>query len=88
MVLSSSAMPLETEVQFYESRRADLLKQYLNLYVLIKGAELIGVYPDAQAAHQEGVNKFGMQPFLVKQILEEEPVNVAPMASLLVSAGL
>jgi len=81
-------MPLEAEIQFYESHREELLKQYKNLFVLIKGSTFVGVFPDAQTAHQEGVNKFGMQPFLVKQVLAVEPVNVAPIASLLVSARL
>ena len=81
-------MVLETELQFYEAHREELLKQYRNLYVLIKGSELIGVFPDAETAHQEGVNKFGMEPFFVRQVLAVDPVNIAPIASLLVSARL
>ena len=88
MARSQPNMPLETEIQYYESQRADLVKQYNNLYVLIKGSSLVGVFPDAETAHRAGVDKFGMEPFLVKQVLAVDPVNVAPIASLLVSAGL
>lgn len=88
MAPSAPKMPLETEVQYFEAHRNEWVKQYPNLYVLIKGAALVGVYPDAETAHREGVNKFGMEPFLVKQVLPIDPVNVAPLASLLVSAGL
>lgn len=88
MTTLRSLMPLEAEILFYESHREELLKQHKNLFVLIKGSTLVGVFPDAQTAHREGVNKFGMQPFLVKQVLAVEPVNVAPIASLLVSARL
>ena len=81
-------MPLETERRFYEAHRKELLQKYRNLFVLVKENDLIGVFPDAQTAHREGVNKFGLQPFLIKQVLDVEPVNLAPIASLLVSAGL
>ncbi len=81
-------LELDNELKVYEAHRQEYLQKYKNLYVLIKGNSFIGVFPDAVTAHQAGVSKFGMEPFLVKQVLEEEPINVAPIASLLVSARL
>ncbi len=81
-------MELDTELKFYEAHRQEYLRTYKNLFVLIKDRSLIGVFPDAVTAHQAGVYKFGMEPFFVKQVLEEEPINLAPIASLLVSARL
>ena len=80
-------MPLETELQFYEEHRKELAQKYRNLFVLIRGNELIGVFPDAESAHQQGVNKFGMEPFFVRQVLDVDPVNIAPIASLLVGSA-
>ena len=76
-------MALEAELKFYEEHRDEYLQRHRNLFVLIKNRELIGVFPEAEAAYREGINKFGLKPFLVKQVLEVEPVGVAPMASLI-----
>ncbi len=81
------AMVLETELRFYETHRQEFLQHYRNLFVLIKKDELIGVFPDAQTAHREGINRFGLEPFLVKQVLEVEPISVSPVASLLAASG-
>ena len=80
-------MALEAELKFYEEHRHDYLQRFRNLFVLIKGHQLIGVFPEAEAAYREGINKFGLEPFLVKQVLEVEPLGVAPMASLIAARG-
>jgi len=80
-------MVLETEFRFYKAHHREFLEIYRNLFVLIKGDQLVGVFPNAETAHREGVNRFGMEPFLVKQVLEVEPISVAPVASLLAAGG-
>lgn len=72
------AMALETELRFYEVHRQEFLPQYRNLFVLIKKDKLVGVFSDAQTAHREGLTQFGLKPFLVKQVLENEPISVSP----------
>ncbi len=75
-------MVLDEERRYYESRKAELLRTYKNQYVLIKGSALAGVFGDAESAYAEGLARFGLQPFLVRQVLEEEPLGVAPILSL------
>lgn len=75
-------MPFEQERQFYESHKAEWLKVHKNQYVLIKGAELAGVFADADSAYASGLQRFGLSPFLVKQVLEEEPVAYVPSLSM------
>jgi hypothetical protein len=66
---------LETERLYFEAHKAEWLRQHENLFVLIKGQELIGVFPDAESAYSEGISRFSLEPFLVKQILKEEPIS-------------
>lgn len=75
-------MILDDERQYFESQRGDLLARCRNQFVLIKGSKLIGVYPDAQSAYADGLQHFGLAPFLVRQVLEEEPIAVAPALSV------
>ena len=67
-------MVLDQERQYFESHKADFLERYKNRYVLIKGSELIDVFPDDETAYTAGLDRFGLQEFLVKQVLEKEPV--------------
>jgi hypothetical protein len=66
---------LEKERLYFEAHRNEFLQSHENLFVLIKGEELIGVFPDAQSAYNDGINRFGPEPFLVKQVLKEEPIS-------------
>ena len=82
-------MILDEERQYFESQRGDLLSRCRNQFVLIKGSKLIGVYPDAQTAYAEGLQRLGLAPFLVRQVLEDEPIAVAPALSVVpLHAGL
>jgi hypothetical protein len=74
-----TGVPLELERQYFESHKADLLERYRNQYVLIKGSELVGAFPDAETAYTTGLDRFGLVEFLVKQVLDEEPVVILPM---------
>ncbi len=42
--------------------------------VLIKGEQLVGLYDTFDAAYRAGVEAYLLQPFLVHQILAEEPL--------------
>ncbi|MBI4501536.1 MAG: hypothetical protein HY700_10275 [Gemmatimonadetes bacterium] len=67
---------LEEELQTYEDNREKLLGSSKGKFVLIKGAEVVGVFDSQLDAIGQGYEKFGNVPFLVKQILEvETPQN-------------
>jgi hypothetical protein len=73
---------LTEELKVFADNKQKLLKRWPGLYILIKGDEILGPYPNAEAAYDDGLERFGLQPFLVKQVLEEEPVGYVPMFSL------
>ena len=41
-------------------------------FALIRGENVVGVYPDFDAALSAGYDKFGLEPFLVQQVIEQE----------------
>lgn len=64
-------MELETELQFYESHRAEWLQHYNGKFALIKGVDLLGTYSTWDEALEEGVKRLGNVPFLVRRIQPE-----------------
>ena len=77
--LMASTTDLQHELAVFEKHKADFLKKCAGLFVLIKGDEIVGPLPSAEAAYNEGLQRFGLTPFLVKQVLAEEPVGFAPV---------
>ncbi len=43
-------------------------------FVLIKGRDVLGFYPNREEALDAGYDQLGTGPFLIKQILADEPV--------------
>lgn len=76
-------MLLTKELEVFNRNKDKLLERCPGLYVLIKGDEILGVYPSAEAAYDDGLERFGLKPFLVKQVLAEEPVGYVPMFSVM-----
>lgn len=66
-------MVLETERDYYESRKPEFLAAYAEQFVLIKGREFVGAYSTAAQAYEAGLQRFGNQPFLIQHVLPEEP---------------
>lgn len=63
---------LEKELKFFEKNKKEYLKQYKNMFVVIKGEELGGVYVSEQDAYKSGVQKYGTASFLIKQVIGQE----------------
>ena len=55
-------------------KNLDLLLERKGEYVLIKGDEIVGYYPDLDAALDAGAERFGTEPALIKEIVEFEPI--------------
>lgn len=64
---------LVKELQFYNKNKAEYLKSYKNKYLLIKDNTLCGSFDTNEEAYKKGVDTFGNEPFLIKQVLEQEP---------------
>jgi len=67
-------MPLEKEQATYARELPKLLVS-AGKYVVIHGDAVAGVYDTYQDALQVGYEKFGLDPFLVKQIEATERVH-------------
>lgn len=70
------------ELHFFEKNKKDYLKHYEGQFVLIKGKEFIGSYTNEEEAYKVGVEKFGNVPFLIKQVVKDEPINAIPALML------
>lgn len=83
------AQALSQEFAYYEECKLELLKTSQGHFVLVKGRELHGAFHTFEEAYKAGLEKFGHVPFLIKQVLEIEPVQHIPaLAYGLLSAAL
>ena len=74
---------LDEEVKYYESQREKLLATDRDKFVLIKGTNIIGIYESDANAYAEGLSKIGNEPFLIKQITEQDGDTVTLPAFVL-----
>ena len=80
---------LNEELAFYEEQKPVLLKSHPGQWVVIKGRGLIGVFPTRDEAYTEAVKRFSREPFLIKQILEQDTIEHVPLLALTIErAGL
>jgi hypothetical protein len=68
-------MPLEIEIKYFEQHKDQWLEHHENKYALVKGEELIGTFDTIETAYRVGVEKFKTEPFLIRRIQKEEPVQ-------------
>ncbi len=66
-------MALEKELATYQAKLSEL-KQHEGKFVLIHDDQVVDTFTSYEDALKEGYKQFGLEPFLVKQILAIEPV--------------
>lgn len=78
MTLDTTHVPLlANELETFERHREELVQSANGKYALVHGDEVIGTYESKNDAITEGYRRFGLGPFLVKQVFEIElPVQV------------
>ncbi len=64
---------LATELACYERQRADLVSKADGKFVLIKGDEIAGFYDTLDEALDAGYQRFGLEPFLARQVSAVDP---------------
>ncbi len=69
---------LAQEIATYFDYLPQLMRERPGQFVLIKGAEVLGTFPDRSVALRAGYLRFGIVPFLVRQITDLEPVVYLP----------
>ena len=66
---------LATELEYFSQHKGEWLAHNGGQYVVIKDATPLGFYQTFEAAYRAGAGAYGLETdFLVKQILEYEPV--------------
>jgi hypothetical protein len=71
--MTGAKMALEKELETYKAKLPEL-KAHEGKYVLIQGENVVDMFTSYEDALKEGYKRFGLTPFLVKQILAIEPV--------------
>jgi len=63
---------LQTELDFFNKKKDELLKLYKGQFVLIKDENFIGAFTTDGEAYKAGLEQFGNHPFLIKQVLDDD----------------
>jgi hypothetical protein len=70
--------PFTVELAFFESHLAEFLEKAKGKFVLIKGEEVVGFFDTDNAAYKAGIERFGVAPFLIREVLPEEQMYDIP----------
>lgn len=73
---------LDKERKYYDEHAAEWAARSPGSFVVVKDEELVGVYPTEQAALAAGAQRFGLQPFLVRELGAERPQIYIPALTL------
>lgn len=69
--------PLQREAAVFAAHIDEWRQAHLGETVLIKGDDVIGFFPSIELAFREGTSRFSLEPFLVRQIVPTDVVNVS-----------
>ena len=77
-IVEVSVAALAEEIATYRRCLPELLREHEGEFVLIKGTEIAGIFPDRSAGLREGYRRFGIVPLLVRQIAASDPAVYLP----------
>ena len=66
------------EERVFEEQKQDLLRRAEGQYVLIKGDQIVGIFPARIEALEHGMQLFFNQPIYIRRIVEQEEPLVFP----------
>jgi hypothetical protein len=74
---------LETEWEFYENNRDELVEKYCGKYLVISGNKVVSAYDDEETAYQETVKTIPLGSFMIHHITEEEEIfQISPFVGV------
>lgn len=76
---------IDDEITAFEQQLAELLAHHAGKFALFKGGSLVDTFTTELEAYQEGVKRFGSEPFLVRQVT---PADGPPAQMPALFAGL
>jgi len=65
---------LETEWEYYENNRDELVEKYCGKFVVISGDRVVAAYDDENAAYFDTVKTIPLGSFMIHHVTEEEEV--------------
>lgn len=71
------SQPLEHESRVFDQHIEEWRRGRLGKFVLIKGDDVVGFFDSLDKAFTVGTGRFGLEPFLVRQIVPKDVVNVS-----------
>ena len=63
---------LEQEIATFEAQRSALLASHRGQFVLIRGDQVCGFFPDEDAALRAGYERFADEPFLAMEVADHD----------------
>lgn len=73
---------LDTERQYFDKNREDLLRRYPGKFVVIKDEQVLGAFDSIEDALAEGAREYGVTSFLVRRT-DQSPEDAAIPALML-----
>ena len=70
-------MSLEAELAFFASHKEQWLRDHEGRFVLIRGTDF-SFFDSDEEAYRAGIDKWGDEPILIKQILRDDLVEDSP----------
>ena len=65
---------LETEWEYYENNRDELVEKYCGKFVVISNDRVVAAYDDENAAYFETIKTIPLGSFMIHHVTEEEEV--------------
>jgi len=65
---------LDTEWEFYENNRDELVEKYCGKHIVISGERVVAVFDDRDVAYSETIKTLPLGSFMIHHVLEEEEV--------------
>jgi len=69
---------LETEWEYYENNRDELVEKYCGKHVVISGNKVVAAFDDRDVAYSETVKTLPLGSFMIHHVQEEEEVIQLP----------
>lgn len=69
-------MPLESERKVFDQNIDSWRQSHKDQFVVIKDSQVIGFFSSLQEAFDAGSEQFGLDDFLLEQIVDRNSVNV------------
>ena len=71
------AQQLAQEARVFGEHVEEWRQTHLGQFVLIKESDVLGFFATLDKAFRAGIERFGLEPFFVKQIVPADTVNVS-----------